>query len=340
MIRSIYSQQNLEVNLSEEVMLLANNITCRTSLGKRYYSGEGATRILKETQALFMGFFFADYVPTLGWLDKFTGMRERLEENFRELDGFFQRVIDEHLDPLRKGDTRDEDVVEALLDLRRWGRDVSDEHIKGVLMNIFVAGSDTSSATLDWTMAELMRNPEVMRKAQNEVRRIIRNKEKVVESDLDQLHYMKSIVKESLRLHSPVPLLVQRETIQHFKINGYDIPAKTRLLINMWTIGKDGDVWENPEEFYPERFIDSSVDFRGQHFELIPFGAGRRICPGLNSGMLVVELALANLLYLFDWEMPNGMTKNEINMSESPGVTVHRRFPLRLQAKRFSGLQK
>ncbi|KAJ6820735.1 cytochrome P450 71A9-like [Iris pallida] len=201
-------------------------------------------------------------------------------------------------------------------------------------MNIFIAGSDTSSASVEWTMAELMRHPSVMKKAQDEVRSVAGKKGKVVEGDLDRLQYLKCVLKEVFRVHPIAPLLVQRETIQHCRVDGYDIPAKTRLLVNTFSIGRDARVWERPEEFDPERFVDSNIDIRGHDFELIPFGAGRRICPGMGVGILVVELALANLLYWFDWELPEETTKEDIDMSEAPGITVHRKSHLRLVAKR------
>jgi len=188
-------------------------------------------------------------------------------------------------------------------------------------------------------MTELMKNPKVMKKVQDEVRSLIRNKEKVEETDLDQLQYLKSVIKETLRLHPPVPLFLQRETIQYCKIHDYDIPAKTRLLISAWAIGRDPKIWERADEFYPDRFMNNSIDYRGHHFQFIPFGAGRRICPGMQSGILVVELALANLLYLFDWELPNGMSKEDIDMSEAPGVTVHKKLALHLVAKKFQGVK-
>ncbi|KAJ6793578.1 cytochrome P450 71A9-like [Iris pallida] len=351
MVGSIASQTDA-VDLSEELMSLANHITCRqgkqsnlhtyvtymAAVGKRYHApGEGSRlkRILAETEALFMGFFFEDYFPLLGWLDRLTGMRARLERNFSELDGLYQEVIDEHKDPAwRREEDRGEDAIDALLSIQRSGANLTDEHIKGVLMNIFVAGSDTSSASVEWTMAELMRHPSVMKKAQEEVRSIVGKKGKVEESDLDRLYYLKCVLKEGFRVHPIVPLLVQRETIQHCRVNGYDIPAKTRLLVNMVAIGRDASVWERPEEFDPERFVGSAIDIRGHDFELIPFGAGRRICPGMGVGILVVELALANLLYSFDWELPEGTTKEDIDMSEAPGITVHRKSHLRLVAKR------
>lgn len=203
-------------------------------------------------------------------------------------------------------------------------------------MNIFIGGSETSSTAIEWAMTELMRNPEAMKKAQDEVRGIVGNKRKIVlESDLDQLHYLNSIIKEIIRLYPPVPMLVQRETMQDCQINGYDVPAKTRLLVNAMAIGRDEDVWERPHEFYPERFINCSIDFRGHNFEFIPFGAGRRICPGMNAGMLVVELGLANLLHNFNWQLPPGLSVENMDMREVPGITVHRKSSLCLVASKF-----
>ncbi|KAJ9709533.1 hypothetical protein PVL29_001154 [Vitis rotundifolia] len=197
-------------------------------------------------------------------------------------------------------------------------------------MNVFLAGVDTGAITVTWAMTELARNPRVMKKAQAEVRNSIGNKGKVTEGDVDQLHYLKMVVKETLRLHPPVPLLLPRETMSHFEINGYHIYPKTQVQVNVWAIGRDPNLWKNPEEFLPERFMDNSVDFRGRHFELLPFGAGRRICPGMYMAIATVELTLANLLYRFDWKLPNGMKEADVNMEEAAGLTVRKKFALNL----------
>ncbi|KAJ0983437.1 hypothetical protein J5N97_011692 [Dioscorea zingiberensis] len=246
-------------------------------------------------------------------------------------------VINDHLHQSMHSHGQDEDIVHTLLRLKKETGHLTDENIKGILMNIFVAGSDTSSASVEWAMTELMRNQQAMKKAQDEVRNVIGRKEKVEESDLQHLQYLKWVVKETMRLHPPAPLLVDRETMQHFKINGYDIPPKTRVIINAWGIGREDSSWENPQEFNPERFMDSSIDMKGHDFQLIPFGAGRRICPGMNLGIQTVELALANLLYSFDWRLPDG--SQDINMDETPGVTVHKKSPLCLVAIKYGGIE-
>ena len=169
-----------------------------------------------------------------------------------------------------------------------------------VYQDIFLAGVDTGAITMIWAMAELAKNPRLMKKAQDEVRNFIGDKGKVTESDTDHLHYLKMIVKETFRLHPPATLLLPRETMSHFKINGYDIYPKMLVQVNAWAIGRDPKYWENPEEFIPERFMDNSIDYKGQNFELLTFGSGRRSCPGIYMATTTIELVLANLLYCFN----------------------------------------
>lgn len=189
---------------------------------------------------------------------------------------------------------------------------------------MFIAGTETSATVIDWAMAELMRNPKVMEKAQAEVRSIYKGKEFVDESEIHQLKYTSSIVKETLRMHQPGVLLIPRENLEQCVINGYVIPAKTRILINAWAISKDPKNWDEPDRFNPERFFDSPIDFKGTHFEYLPFGAGRRICPGIAFSIPSVELVIANLLYHFDWKLPSGVTSENLDMSETFGGAVRR----------------
>ena len=166
-------------------------------------------------------------------------------------------------------------------------------------------------------MAELIKNPRVMKKAQNEVRDVFCRKGSVDETAISEMTYLKSVVKETLRLHPSAPLLVPRECGQKCEINGYEIPAKTKVLVNAWAIGRDPSYWTEPESFIPERFLDSPIDYKGTKFEYIPFGAGRRICPGISFGVSNIELPLAMLLYHFDWKLPGGLKQEDLNMTES-----------------------
>jgi cytochrome P450 len=191
---------------------------------------------------------------------------------------------------------------------------------------MFVGGTDTSSTILEWSMAELVKNPSIMKRAQEEVRKVVNKKSKIDVNDIKKMDYLKCILKETLRLHPPLPLSVPRETITSVKIGGYDIPAKTKVFVNTWAIQRDPKVWERPEEFIPERFEDSPMDYKGQDFEFIPFGGGRRGCPGMTFGVAAVENVVANLLCWFDWKLLG----EDLDMTEINALTASKKIPLHL----------
>ncbi|CAL9047431.1 cytochrome P450 71A1-like [Musa acuminata AAA Group] len=332
-----HARQSLVVNLSELLLSLSCNITCRTAFGSRIDGGGDIHDILREAQALLTAFFVSDYFPLLGWVDALRGMKARLNRIFLRFDGIYQRVIDDHIDRMKQQRNGDEDILEALLRMQKAGEDITEDNIKGLLTNIFIGGTDTSSATVVWAMAELIRQPEMMKRTQDEVRGCVGSKGKVEESDLHQLHYLKCVIKETMRLHPPAPLMLPRETMLTIELNGCIIPPKTMIYVNAWAIGRDPNSWERPDIFNPERFMHGSSDTKGQDFKFIPFGEGRRICPGKNLGMLVVELVLANLLYSFNWHLPLGLTKEDVDMEEAPGITVHRKSALCLMATEYEG---
>jgi cytochrome P450 len=198
---------------------------------------------------------------------------------------------------------------------------------------MLVAAIDTTSATLVWAMTALIRNPRVMKKVQEEIRNFGCKKGFLDENDIQNFTYMKAVIKETLRLYLPAPLLVPRESREKCTISGYNIPANTIVYVNAWAIQRDPNIWTNPEEFYPERFLESSINFLGQDFELIPFGAGRRICPGMSLGVASIETILANLLFSFDWKLPHGLVIEDIDIEMLLGITQHKKNPLCLIAK-------
>jgi len=181
-------------------------------------------------------------------------------------------------------------------------------------------------------MTALIKNPTAMKKAQEEIRNLCDKKEFLDDDDIQKLVYLKAVIKETLRYYPPVPLL-PRETIKKFILNGYKIEPKTSVFVNIWAIHRDPETWKDPEEFYPERFLNNDIDFKGQNFEMIPFGSGRRMCPGISLGIATVEMIIANLLNSFDWEMPQGMTKEDIDTEGRPGLASHKKNPLCLVAK-------
>ncbi|BAT97678.1 hypothetical protein VIGAN_09119300 [Vigna angularis var. angularis] len=326
-------------NLSELLLSFSSTVVCRIAFGRRY-EDEGSEKsrfhvMLNELQAMMGTFFVSDYIPLMGWVDKLSGLNARLERNFIEFDRFYQDVIDEHMDPNREY-AEEQAMVDLLLQLkndRSLPIDITFDHIKGVLMNILAAGTDTTTATLVWIMTALVKNPRVMKKLQEEIRNVGGKKDFLDEDDTQKLSYLKATIKETLRLHPPGPLLVPRESTEECIINGYRIPAKTIVFVNVWAIQRDPEAWKNPQEFCPERFLDRAIDFHGQDFELIPFGSGRRICPGIAMSVVTLELVVANLLHSFDWELPQGMVRKDIDLEVLPGITQHKKNHLCLCAK-------
>ena len=198
-----------------------------------------------------------------------------------------------------------------------------------ITQDIIAGGTDTTHTALEWTMTELLRHPKVMKQVQIEVRNTLRGKSNITyPDDFENMHYLKAVIKETLRIHPPLPLLIPRVARQDVKFMGYDIAAGTMVIINAWGIGRDPTLWDEPDEFRPERFLNSTIDYKGHDFELIPFGAGRRGCPGINFAMSTYEFVLVNLLHKFEWELPNGMKCDELNMDECAGLTVHKKVPL------------
>ncbi|KAM0849171.1 hypothetical protein ACQ4PT_053888 [Festuca glaucescens] len=228
-----------------------------------------------------------------------------------------------------------EDLLDVLLRLQKeMGSQypLTTLNIKAVIIDLFVAGSETSSTMLQWAMAELMRNPTVMRRAQEEVRRELAGHDRVTEDSLRNLHYMRLVIKETLRLHPAAPLLVPRECRSPCEVLGFDVPQGAMVLVNAWAIGRDPAHWDAPEEFVPERFEErggsAGRDFKGTDFEFVPFGTGRRMCLGMAFGLAHIELALAALLFHFDWDLPEGIVREELDMTEAAGITARLRSDL------------
>nr|QWK52269.1 cytochrome P450 71B10-2 [Isatis tinctoria] len=330
------------VNLSEKFVSLNANVVCRASFGVSFQgtvlNNEKFQDLVHDALEMFGSFSASDFFPYIGWIfDWYTGLHARRERCVRDLNAFYEQMIGLHIQKNREEGT-EEDFVDLLLKLEKeeavlgYGK-LTRNNIKAVLMDILLAGINTSAITMTWAMAELARNPRVMKKVQSEIRdQIGKNKEARIISldETDQLNYLKMVIKEAWRLHPPAPLLVPREVTSEFKINGYTIYPKTRLHVNTWAIGRDPEIWRDPEEFIPERFTDSDIDVKGQHFELLPFGGGRRICPAVYMGATTVEFGLANLLYQFDWKLPEGAEVEDIDMDEAFGLTAHKKNDLLL----------
>lgn len=182
--------------------------------------------------------------------------------------------------------------------------------------------------TVEWAISELLKKPEIFKKATEELDRVIGRERWVEEKDIVNLPFVDAIAKETMRLHPVAPMLVPRLAREDCRVAGYDIPEGTRILVSVWTIGRDPNLWENPDEFCPERFIGKDIDVKGQDFELLPFGSGRRMCPGYSLGIKVIHSTLANLLHGFTWRLPDGIKIEDLNMEEIFGLSTPKKFPL------------
>ncbi|KAL6140028.1 hypothetical protein ACLB2K_058329 [Fragaria x ananassa] len=264
-----------------------------------------------------------------------SGVHPKLQRLQKQADRIMENIIKEHIQATTTAKSDEaQDLVDVLLKFHETcgGRELSltTDNIKAVILDIFTAGSETSATTVDWTMSEMIKNPRIMKKAQDEVREVFNRTQQVNETSIREMKYLKLVIQEALRLHPPAPLLLPRECGERCEIDGYEIPVKTKVIVNAWAIGRDPNYWSEPESFNPERFIDSSGDYQGTNFEYIPFGAGRRMCPGILYGLANVELPLAMLLYHFDWSLPNEMNNEDLDMTEEFAAVVQRKQDLHL----------
>ncbi|XP_003534174.2 uncharacterized protein [Glycine max] len=326
------------VNISEQVGELMSNIVYKMILGRNKDDRFDLKGLTHEALHLSGVFNMADYVP---WARAFDlqGLKRKFKKSKKAFDQVLEQTIKDHEDPTdsdKKSVHNSEDFVAILLSLMHQPMDQHEQkhvidrtNVKAIILDMIGGSFDTSTSAIEWAMTELLRHPRVMKTLQDELNSVVGINKKVEESDLAKLPYLNMVVKETLRLYPVVPLLVPRESLENITINGYYIEKKSRILINAWAIGRDPKVWcNNAEMFYPERFMNNNVDIRGHDFQLIPFGSGRRGCPGIQLGLTSVGLILAQLVHCFNWELPLGISPDDLDMTEKFGITIPRCKPL------------
>ncbi|WMV56501.1 hypothetical protein MTR67_049886 [Solanum verrucosum] len=322
------ASNHIEVDLSAKLASLSANMSCLMVLGKKYMEEEfddrGFKNIMEETVVIAASPNIGEFFPFLSVFD-LQGFIARMKELAKIFDDFFEKVIDEHVQS--KDQKKAKDIIDTMMTIMQSGEaefKFDRRHVKAVLLDLLIASTDTISTAIDWIFSELLRHPKVMKKLQNELEQAVGINRMVEESDLEKLEYLDTVIKEGLRLHPPSPLLTPHESIEDCIVDGFDIPKGSRLFVNVWAIGRDLEAWPEPEKFMPERFIDSNIDLRGHDFQLLPFGSGRRSCPGLQLGLTTIRLVLAQFVHCFDWELPNGMMPNHIDMTEKFGLVTPR----------------
>ncbi|XP_047068153.1 zealexin A1 synthase-like [Lolium rigidum] len=324
------------VNFSKKVSALSNDVVSRAVFGGKFRQQDEYISELDKAFTLVSGSSLVDLFPSSQLVRWFSNG----EREVRKVYDGIQRIIAEIVDERKAtshgvSSTDEEDLLGALLRLQREDTlqfPLTTDVMGAVLFDIFAGGTDTSASVLEWTMTELVTNPRIMAKAQQEIRQVLGEHRTVItNSDLAGLHYMQNVIKEVLRLHPPVPLFA-RAAREDCNIMGYDILKGTDVFVSLFAISREERYWENPEEFKPERFKNNSIDYHGSYAQYIPFGAGRRQCPGMVFATSTVDIVLANLLYHFDWKLPDGVSIDSLDKSENFRLTVSRKYDLELKA--------
>ncbi|XP_050224676.1 cytochrome P450 93B2-like [Mercurialis annua] len=329
------SETGESVNLSKEMLRLTNNIISRMIVSRRCSeNNDEVVDLVREVTAIFGEFNISDFI----WFFKnwdLQGIRRRLKDIRTRYDVLLEKIIREREEDRKKRlEDNDNNGVKDFLDLlldvvedKNSDIRLSRVHMKGLVMDYLTAGTDSTSVAIEWAMAEIINNPTILKKARQEIESKVGKQRLVEESDVPNLTYIQAIIKETFRLHPPIPLIL-RSSIQECKVKNYTIPNNTLLMVNLWSIGRDSEIWKNPLEFNPERFYENDFDFRGQHFQLLPFGSGRRNCSGMSLAMQILPITLATLIQCFDWTVvasrPAAVDGGDqvVDMTEKPGITA------------------
>ncbi|KAI8525994.1 hypothetical protein RHMOL_Rhmol13G0273900 [Rhododendron molle] len=328
------SQRGEAVVIPEMLTFAMANIIGQVILGHRVFGEKGAESnefkdMVVEHMTLAGQFNVGDFIPAIAWID-LQGIERKMKRAINKWDALIRKMVTEHTELAheREGNPDFLDVLMANTE-NPQGPGLSMTNIKALLLDLFTAGTDTSSSVIEWALSEMLLNSDILKRAQEEMDRVIGRNRRLQASDIPKLPYLQALCKETFRKHPSTPLNLPRMASEACEVDGYYIPKDTRLIVNIWAIGRDPDIWENPLEFNPERFLSgkpAKMDPRGNDFELIPFGAGRRICAGARMGVVMVEYFLGTLVHSFDWKLPDGMV--ELNMDETFGIALQKAVPL------------
>ncbi|KAK2993710.1 hypothetical protein RJ640_016825 [Escallonia rubra] len=287
----------------------------------------------------------ADFLPMLKWLDP-QGIKRNTQLNVQRAFDIAGGFIKERMDGKESVVTEEKrkDFLDVLLDYRGDGiegpPEFSSRTINTIVFEMFTAGTDTTTSTLEWAMAELLHSPKTLQQVQTELRSVVGSNRPLKEEDVEKLPFLKAIIKETLRLHPPLPFLVPHMAMDSCNMLGYHIPKETQILVNVWAIGRDSNTWKDPLKFMPERFLEPNmVDYKGLHYEFLPFGSGRRMCPAVPLVSRVLPLALGSVLWSFDWVLPDGLKPEDMDMSERMGITLRKAVPLEAIPIPYHGCQ-
>ncbi|KAG6658180.1 trimethyltridecatetraene synthase-like [Carya illinoinensis] len=340
-VSRLFALSGKPVKVNDHLSRLNFSIMSRMILGKKYFS-ESQFKTSKITFEEFEEMFsqwlllssvlnIGDWIPWMKFLD-LQGYVKRMKALAKKFDRFYDLVFDEHM-ASREGVKQfvPKDMVDVLLQLvddPSVDAKLTYDQVKGLTQALLIGGTDTSMVTMEWAMSELLKQPHLIIKAREELDRIVGKDRWVEEKDIAQLPFIDAIMKETMRKHPVAAMLPAHLALEDCDIAGYHISKGTRVVINTWSIGRDPSIWDAPEEFRPERFIEKAIDVKGQDFTLLPFGSGRRMCPGYSLGLRMTMATLANMIHGFEWKLPDNMKPEDLGMEEFYGLATTRKFPL------------
>lgn len=333
------NRNGLFYNMKSAFFEMTLNILMRMIAGKRYYGGDSNTetleeakrfkQIITETFQVSGATNMVDFLPFLKWTG-LNKMERKLKILQEKRDKFMQELIEEHK-TIRIGSNHHEDstMIDALLSLQESEPQYyTDEIIRGLTLVMLSAGTDTTAGTMEWVLSLLLNNPESLKKTQEEIDNHTGKSRLINDSDLPHLPYLHGVIIETFRMCPVAPILVPHESSEDCRIGGFRVPRGTMVMVNMWAIHNDPELWEEPKKFKPERFI--KMEGQREGFVLVPFGYGRRGCPGENLAMKVIGLTLGLLIQCFDWER---IGEEMVDMTEGPGLTMPKAQPLLAKCK-------
>nr|AAF04115.1 flavone synthase II [Callistephus chinensis] len=332
----VKSKKNESVNLSEELLKLTNNVICQMMMSIRCSGtnneADEAKNLVREVTKIFGEFNISDFICLFKNID-LQGFKKRYVDTHTRYNALLEKMIFEREEKRKQKKSEDgkgKDFLDILLDVLEDENaeiKITRDHIKALILDFFTAATDTTAISIEWTLVELTNNPKVLENARKEIAEVVGDERLVQESDIPNLPYIQAIIKETLRMHPPIPMVI-RKSIDNVTVQGYDIRAGTMLFVNIWSIGRNPLYWESPLEFKPHRFLDGharNLDVKGQCFQLLPFGTGRRGCPGISLAMRELPVVIAGLIQCFEW---NANDKEVLSMDERAGLTAPRAVDL------------
>ncbi|KAH6795335.1 hypothetical protein C2S51_036321 [Perilla frutescens var. frutescens] len=340
LVSRLCSLSGKTIMLKDHLSKYTLSIICRMLISKKYFvesEHENSTSkhlesMVEELLDLNGAFNIGDWIPWLSFLD-LQGYVQKMKALQKKLDKFYDYVIDDH--EARRAEEKDfnpKDLVDVLLQLAEDPNlevKITRDRIKGLIQDIFNGGIDSTANAIEWAIRETLKHPHIAKKAKAELDKVIGRKRWVEEKDLTQLPYIDAIVMETLRLHPLATFLTYHYSIEDSKVAGYDMPKGTTVLINIWSIARDPKTWDSPNEFLPERFSGKEVDVLfGSNFTLLPFGSGRRRCPGLSFGLKVLRITLANLLHGFNLKLGEGIRVKDVCLEDMGTAITRPKVPL------------